>query len=118
MNTLPSNFPALFPLEYCTENEQVFNYTQHEGVDITDVQGNDVSGILKGSPQGYVTFAPSPTTTIEIEEIQPGTNTLMAIEPFAVINAKKVKVTIEGPDGDIYITNVSGGLVVLEQLTY
>ena len=97
--------------EYCADNEQIFNYTNQIGIEVTDDSGNDISGVLKGSPQTYISFIPGPTSTITIDETQPGENTLMAIPPFTVINARNVTVTIEGPNGETFVTSelVSSG---------
>ena len=98
---------SILHAEYCAENEKVLNYTQQAGIEVTDESGNDTSGVLKGSPQVYVSFVPGPMTTVIIKETQPGNNTLMEILPFSVINVEKVKVTIKGPNDAIYVSEVS-----------
>ena len=107
MTWLISSIPPSSPKEYCVRNTLTVNYTYQVGFEITDESGNDKQGVLKGSPQGYISFVSGPTTTINIKDTKPRNNTLMDIPPFAVINAEKVKVTMQDTKGELYISEVS-----------
>lgn len=91
----------------CAYNEQTFDYSNQEGINVTDTEGNDASDLLRGSTAGSFSSTSGPNLVITFTETQPGENTLMDISEFEATNAAIVKMTVTTSDGDSYTSTVN-----------